>query len=132
MDISKIGNFSPAQASVPGKTQATGSFHEIYQNQLTAISPMDSQPPIDAKTDLMDQGDKVLDLLDVYTADLGNPEKTLKDIDPLATAIEEEMNVFESKWADQTHVDEEMEGFAEALTITANVALLKFRRGDFI
>jgi hypothetical protein len=132
MDISKIGNFSPTQVASPGKAQATGSFHEIYQDQLTAISPMDSQPPIDAKKDLMDQGDKVLDLLDVYTADLGNPEKTLKDIDPLATAIEEEMNVFESKWADQPHVDEEMEGFAEALTITANVALLKFRRGDFI
>jgi len=94
MDISKIGNISPAQVSLPGKAQAAGSFHEIYQDQLTAISPTDSQPPIDAKKDLMDQGDKVLDLLNVYTTDLGNPEKTLKDIDPLATAIEEEMNVF--------------------------------------
>ena len=42
------------------------------------------------------------------------------------------LNVFESKWADTPNVDEEMEGFAEALTITANVALLKFRRGDYI
>ena len=132
MDISKIGNFSPAQLSLPGKVQATGSFREIYQDQLTAISPVDSQFPIDAKKDLMDQGDKVLDLLDVYTVELGNPEKTLKEIDPLATAIEEELNVFESKWADTPNVDEEMEGFAEALTITANVALLKFRRGDYI
>ena len=132
MDISKIGNFSPAQLSVPGKAQTPGSFREIYQDRLTAVSPMDSQLPIDANTDLMDQGDKVLDLLDVYSAELGNPEKTLKEIDPLATAIEEELNTFESKWADQPHVDEEMEGFAEALTITANVALLKFRRGDFI
>jgi hypothetical protein len=132
MDISKVGNFSPAQLSTSGKTQETGSFREIYQDQLTSISPMDAQQPIDAKQDLMDQGDRVLDLLDVYTAELGNPEKTLKDIDPLATAIEEEMNVFTSKWDDQPHVDEEMEGFAEALTITANVALVKFRRGDFI
>ena len=132
MDISKIGSFSPAQLSSPGKMQAPGSFREIYQERLTAISPMDAHPFTDARTDLMNQGDKVLDLLDVYTEELGNPEKTLKEIDPLATAIEEELNVFANKWADQPDMDEEMEGFAEALTITANVALLKFRRGDFI
>ena len=132
MDINKIGNFSPAQLSLPSKTQAPGSFREIYQDRLTAISPADSQFPIDAKTDLINQGDKVLDLLDVYSDELRNPEKTLKEIDPLATAIEEELNVFESKRADHPDVDKEMDGFAEALTITANVALLKFRRGDFI
>lgn len=132
MDISKIGNFSPAQLSLPDKARAPGSFGEIYQEQLTAIPPMEAQFCIDAKTDLMGQGDKVLDLLDAYTAELSNPEKTLKEIDPLATAIEEEMHVFETKRADQMGMDEEMEGFADALAITANVALLKFRRGDYI
>lgn len=132
MDISKIGNVSPAQLSSPGKTQAAGSFREIYQEQLTAIPPMDVQFPMDVKTELMDQGDKVLDLLDAYTAQLSNPEKSLKEIDPLATAIEEEVNLFEAKRADLLEIDEEMEGFADALSITANVALLKFRRGDFI
>jgi len=132
MDISKIGNFTPAQLSSPGKAQAPGSFGKIYQEQLTAIPPMDAQFLIDAKTDLMDQGDKVLDLLDAYTAELSNPEKTLKEIDPLAAAIEEEMNVFETKRADQVGMDAEMEGLADALAITANVALLKFQRGDYI
>jgi len=132
MDISKIGNFSPAQLPSPGKAQAPGSFGEIYQEQLTATPPTDAQLLTNAKTDLMDQGDKVLDLLEAYSADLNNPDKTLKEIDPLATAIEEEMNIFETKRTDQMGMDEEMAGFADALAITANVALLKFRRGDYL
>ena len=47
-------------------------------------------------------------------------------------AIEKEVDIFETKRADHTGLDEEMEGFAEDLAITANVAMLKFKRGDYI
>ena len=134
MDISKIGNLSqsPSPSPSPGRTQAQGSFREIYQGQLSSVPQTATLSLFEARTELMNQGDKVLDLLEAYATELSNPEKTLKEIDPLARAIEKEVNIFESKRAGNPDIDEELEGFADALEITANVALLKFQRGDFI
>lgn len=132
MDIRKIGDLSPATMLSPNKPIEKDAFRQIYQEKLSTVSQTPAPFLFDAKTDFIDQGDKVLDLLDAYATELNNPEKNLKDIDPLVKAIEKEMQLFEAKRADQSGMDEEMQGIAEDLSITANVALLKFQRGDYI
>jgi hypothetical protein len=132
MDIRKIGDLSPSTLSLQNKTVDKGAFRQMLQEKLSPVSQMPEPFLYDAKTDFIEQGEKVLDLLDAYAADLNNPDKTLKDIDPVVTAIEEEVAVLETKKTDHAALDGEMEGFVEELTITANVALLKFKRGDFI
>jgi len=132
MDIRKIGDLSPSTLSSPKKPIENDAFRQIYQEKLSTVSETPASFLFDAKTDFIDQGDKVLDLLDAYAAELNNPEKNLKDIDPLVKAIEKEMNIFETKRADHPGMDEEMDGIAQDLSITANVALLKFQRGDYI
>jgi hypothetical protein len=132
MDIRKIGDLSPATLSSPGKTIEKDAFRQIYQEKISTVSETAAPFLFDAKTDFIDQGDKVLDLLDAYATELNNPDKNLKDIDPLVKAIENGMKLFEAKRADHSGMDEEMQGIAEDLSITANVALLKFQRGDYI
>jgi len=132
MDIRKIDDLSPTTMSSPNKPIEKDAFRQIYQERLSMVSQTPAPFLFDAKTDFIDQGDKVLDLLDAYATELNNPEKNLKDIDPLVKAIEKEMNIFEAKRADHPGMDEEMDGIAQDLSITANVALLKFQRGDYI
>lgn len=131
-DVSKVVSISPSATTAPGKSRGPGSFREIYQGQLEAVAQPDAVSRQDARTDLLERGDRILDLLDTYAAELGNPQKSLKEIDPLARVIEQEVGLFGEKRSSYPEIDAEMQGLTEALEITASVALMKFRRGDFL
>ena len=75
MDIRKIGDLSPSTLSSPKKPIENDAFRQIYQEKLSTVSETPASFLFDAKTDFIDQGDKVLDLLDAYAAELNNPEK---------------------------------------------------------
>ncbi len=132
MDVREINNISTQKLSLPNNTSKTDGFKQIFDQKLSAVSATKLQAPPDLETELLEQSDKVLDLLDEYIKELNDPAKTLKDIDFLVQTIEKEVNLIAAKTSDNISKDKEIEGFVNDLAITANVALLKFRRGDYI
>jgi hypothetical protein len=63
---------------------------------------------------------------------LNDTNKTLKDIAPLVASIKEEADSIERENQDKLQHDKELERFIKELSVTANVAMFKFHRGDYI
>jgi len=81
---------------------------------------------------LSSQSDKILHMLDDYARELTDPAKTLKDIEPLVESIRKEVNSIEAEAAEKVYNDNELESIIKDLAITANVAIFKFHRGDYV
>ena len=64
-----------------------------------------------------------------FSRELSDPRKTLKDLKPLVDNIEKEVNTFKMEAADKGH---ELDGLVQDLAVIANVALIKFHRGDLV
>ena len=132
MDIYKIDQAGhPRPSAFNGITNDKG-FKQIFDRKLSEVNPVKSLTSADPKTELLDCSDKVLDLLDEYANELSNPLKTLKDIEPIVTRIEKEVDIIESKTAGMIPGDIEIEQFVRDLSVTAHVAVLKFQRGDYL
>jgi hypothetical protein len=132
MVIKEIDKISLSQLSSPKKLTESVGFEKILGQKLSKISETNQVRPLKPSTDLIDQSSKVLDLLDEYINQLNDPVKTLKDMDPLVRAIEKEVKSVEEETSDHIGRDTQIEGFFNDLAITANVALFKFQRGDFL
>ena len=110
-------------------------FKGILDHQLTKVNAPGEVLPASVCDDrkiVLAQGDKLLSLLDDYAADLENPGKTLKQIAPLVNSIENEVSRIQGTVADSSMEDTELLGLMDALTVTADVAMYKFHRGDFL
>ncbi len=95
------------------------------------MNPADPTKPVGQKDLALEQSDRVLTLLDRYAGKLADPSTSLKEIYPLVTRIQEEVDLLETSAADVP--DEKGVGrFFKDLAITANVAMLKYQRGDFV
>ena len=131
MDINSINNICQAKLPSP-KINKEAGFKQIFDRKLAEINAITPRPPIDEKASFLENGDRILNLLDDYARDLSDPAKTLKDIGPLVERITEEVSLFKSESTDKVHNDNELERFIEDLVVTANVALFKFHRGDYL
>ena len=132
MDINGIDNLYKAKLSSSHKIDKNNGFRQIFDGKIAKLNPTTISTPVDSKADVLERGDKILNLLDDYAIGLNDPAKTLKDIGPLVKSIEKEMSLIEAEAADKFHNDKELEKLIENLAVTANVAVLKFRRGDYI
>lgn len=132
MGINKIDQAGhPRLSAFNGVTNDKG-FKQIFDRKLSEVDPVKSLTSADPETGLLDCSDKVLDLLDDYANELNNPLKTLKDIEPIVTRIEKEIDLIESKAAGMIPRDMGIEQFVRDLSVTAHVAVLKFQRGDYL
>jgi len=132
MDISKIDNAFKSGLPSSKKVNGDNQFKQIFDKTLHKVDETTMPAPVDHKTDVIKQGDKILNLLDDYARLLTDPGKSLKDIEPLVASIEKEVSLIEAEAADKVHHDHELEKFVQDLAVTANVAALKFYRGDYI
>lgn len=110
-------------------------FKKIFDHQMSgvnAISHCQTNSSTGAGTVILDQGERLLSLLDRYANDLENPGKMLKQIEPLVMSIENEVVRIQKTAADATSLDEDLRLLVEELAVTADVATFKFHRGDFI
>lgn len=131
MDISQIGRSDRAKLSSPTQIKKDKEFSQIFDRKMSEINATTPQTPIDIKANLLDHGDRILNLLDIYRRELTDPAKTLKDIEPLVAKIEKETSLIEAETANKVHNDE-LGGLIKDLVVTSNVAVLKFYRGDYI
>jgi hypothetical protein len=132
MDIHEIDNLYQAKSLSSQKINKDNRFKQIFDQKLAGIHATTSQIPLDSKRDVLDQSDKILHLLDDYVGELTDPAKTLKDIEPLVESIRKEVSSIEAEAAEKVYNDNELERIIKDLTITANVAIFKFHRGDYI
>ena len=121
MDIHRITHPKQTLIAASNKKNKSTDFREVFDQKLSA----------DTVPELLNHGDRILDLLDVYRSDLANPEKTLKEIGPLVESIEREVEVIQAKAAMGGQKDRELTELVTNLSVTANVAMFKFHRGDY-
>lgn len=118
-----------AKPSVPHNKEAKDKgFDKILQSTLSEIN---KNATSDTHSSLLSHGDKILSLLDDYARNLKNPNKTLRDIEPLIGKINEEVTLIEKEAKDTDQDDEKLKNLVNELVLTANVNVYKFYRGDF-
>jgi len=132
MDIHQIDNLYQAKSLSSQKINKDNRFKQIFNQKLTDIDATASRTSLDFKRDAVNQSDRILHLLDDYARELTDPSKTLKDIEPLVESIKKEVNTIEAEAAEKVDNDNELERIIKDLTITANVAISKFHRGDYV
>ena len=132
MDIHQIDNLYEAKSLSSQKINKDNRFKQIFNQKLTDIDATASRTSLDFKRDAVNQSDRILHLLDDYARELTDPSKTLKDIEPLVESIKKEVNTIEAEAAEKVDNDNELERIIKDLTITANVAISKFHRGDYV
>lgn len=132
MDVTKIYDSFQGQPSLSKKVDSDCGFKQIFDKKINEMNAATMNAPPDGKADLIKNGDKILTLLDDYTRELADPAKTLKEIGPLVKTIEKEVSLIQDKSAHIVHNDNELEKIIKDLAVTANVAVYKFHRGDYI
>jgi hypothetical protein len=122
------------QQSLPDskKVDRNHEFKEIFDRRLSEVSATGASSPHGLKREILNHGGKVLNLLDIYARNLGDGSKTLRDIEPMVRSIERETGVLRAKTAEQQGGDKELEKLMDEVSTAANVAVLKFHRGDYV
>ena len=132
MDINKIGNSFQAKLLSTTKVDDDNQFKQIFDQKLDEIHATTSPSPVDSKSDVIVQSEKILNLLDHYAGELADPARTLKDIRPLVDSIEKEVTLMESEAVNKVRNDKALDRLVKDLAVTAKVAIYKFHRGDYI
>ena len=132
MDINRIYDSFQGQRSSPKKVDSDCGFKQVFDKKINEMNAATMSPSMGSKADVIKHGDKILNLLDDYTRELADPAKTLKDIEPLVKNIEKEVSLIEAESADAVHNDKALKKIIKDLAVTANVAVYKFHRGDYI
>ena len=131
MDINKIDNSFQAKLSSTTKVD-DNQFKQIFDKKLDELHTTPSLSPVDSKSDVIVQSEKILNLLDHYAGELADPSRTLKDIRPLVDSIEKEVTLMESEAVNKIQNDKALDSLVKDLAVTAKVAMYKFHRGDYI
>ena len=132
MDINKIGNSFQAKLLSTAKIDDDNQFKQIFDQKLDKLHETAGPCPVDSKSDVIVQSEKILNLLDHYAGELADPARTLKDIRPLVDSIEKEVTLMESEAVNKVQNDKALDRLVKDLAVTAKVAMYKFNRGDYI
>lgn len=132
MDITKIGNSFQAKLSSTAKVDGDNQFKQIFNQKLDELNPTTNPCPVDNKSDVIVQSEKILNLLDHYAGELADPARTLKEIRPIVDSIEKEVTLMESEAVGNVQNDKTLDRLVKDLAVTAKVAMYKFHRGDYI
>jgi hypothetical protein len=131
MDINKIDNSFQAKLSSTAKVD-NNQFKQIFDKKLDELQTTPGLSPVDSKSDVIVQSEKIFNLLDRYAGELADPSRTLKDISPLVDNIEKEVTLMESEAVNKVQNDKALDSLVKDLAVTAKVAMYKFHRGDYI
>ena len=113
------------KTAASGSTQALKPLGEIA---ATTLPQFQSLTP----AAVIQKADSLLDLLDNYTKEMDNPDKTLKDIEPLIDTIQKDASQLLAEAENALPGDGKLKQIAKEAAVTANVEYFKFYRGDYI
>jgi len=132
MDVNSIKNLLVTNKAPSRRVNNGEEFGKVFEQKIAEVNSSQKISNSDARIDVLEHGSRLLDLLDDYAGDLENPHKTLKNIEPLVEAIRNEADMLQKQAAAKAQDGGDLEKIVEDLAVTANVATLKFTRGDFV
>ena len=132
MNINRIDHLFESKRPSSNQAETDKGFQKVFELTLTQMDTAPPSIPAAGKADVIEQGDKILNLLEDYAKELKDPSKTLRQIGPLVDRIAQEVSVMEAQSVQKVQKDPELAEIIRDLTVTANVAVLKFIRGDYI
>lgn len=131
MDISKVNHSDRVRTPSENRIGKNLGFKEIFETKIAGTAALESPDSYHDRTGALEQAHKVLNFLDEFAKDLKNPSKTLKDMKVLADRIQEDLNSMEAR-SHETMGDGSLDRIFREVAITANVALIKYHRGDYV
>ena len=132
MNIKEINELHRTKLSASNRVSKNKGFQEIMDRKMSEIDAPALQIQNQMKATVVENSEKILELLDTYANALTDPSKTLKDIEPLVESIEKGVRHIEREAVDKIPQGDELNEIIKDLAVTANVALFKFHRGDYI
>lgn len=122
------GNNGPSFADL--LSQAVGGEASTQGTASTeASSGISSSPPI-TQTPVWQKTNGLVDALESYGTALGNPNLTLKQLEPLTNSLDQQAE--ELAGSLNQNNDDSLHGLAWQAVTQARVEVLKFRRGDYV
>ena len=133
MEIKGIGRPSwPTRLTPSAKIEDNKSFREVLQLRISQTNPASSATGPDSKAAFLEQSERVLDLLDDFAQALADPQKTLRDLEPLVQKMEGEVKRLEAAPDSEGDSDQSLSRLINDVSLLASVALMKFHRGDYL
>lgn len=113
-----------------GKTNASGPVTDPRRlAEPRAVNFISSAAP---ETTIIDQTRRVIDLMNAYASNLADPEKTLKDVEPLLTQFLDAAQSVHDEYKDKAAGSNLLAGILNDLLRTAHLEQIRFQRGDYV
>ena len=105
---------------------------EIAQSEGLKEIPAQSFQLTDPSVTISDKTEKLLEMLELYSAKLEDGTISLKDVDPLLSQIQIEAESLLQKVESSPNADESIKNIAKEFAVFANTEQIKFQRGDYL
>ena len=137
-EVSVSGCYQGRKAA-RGPDKCGGSFSDLLAqkvDQEEKPAPASAPPKVElgqpdiAPSPLYNGVNDMLDALERYSQALGDPQLSLKDIEPLANGLEEQARRLDRLMNE--HQAGSLNELAAQATTQARVEVMKFRRGDYV
>lgn len=112
-----------------GEAQGADSSRQSTAPCVNAVAPpqLAEVGPVDGTT--VRQADKILDLMDNYAKALGDPQRTLKSVEPILEQIQDEVKRLPT---DPSQDNTGLGNIINDIAVMASVEAIKFHRGDYV
>ena len=125
----------PSFTDVLKKTAGASTKQESPVRVASATQPLavnpTAAPPAAAENSPVDRIERFLDVLEQYRCQLGDPNCTLKQIQPLMDQIGTEKQMLQSL-LEELPEGQPLKDVLNRALVTASTETLKFNRGDYI
>jgi hypothetical protein len=132
MDIHLINSNHKVKSTSYETMRKQSGFKRVFAKKLEEINAVNPQVPLDCKGNILEKSEGVLSLLEEYARELSDPGTSLADIEPLVDRIKEEMIHIEAEASEKDFSESGLGRLIREVAVTANVAVFKFNRGDYI
>ena len=113
------------EAAQAKKTAESGSATDVKSLGEIAATTLPQLQTV-SPAGVIQKTDKLLDLLDNYSKDIDDPDKTLKDVEPLIDTIKKDASVLLAEADKALPGDGDLKRIAREAAVTANVEYIKF------
>jgi hypothetical protein len=122
------GDFSASlNRAMEAESPSSAPAAALGEIQASTFQPIEAP----AKETLVSNTGSLLDLMDDYAHNLGNPSKSLKDIAPILDTINERATEL-LKQSQTLAPQDGLHRIASEVALTARMEVMKFQRGDYV
>jgi hypothetical protein len=132
MNIYKINSDYKTKVPSSDTRRQEDGFKRIFAQKMSEINAANPQASPHCTGDIVEKAEGLLSLLEEYARGLSDPNISLRDIGPLVERIREEVSFIEAEACEKGSSDSGLARLIRELSVTANVAVFKFHRGDYM